>query len=119
METNKVIQLDLFQQTLTKETRVNFVKYPSKVPWCSDFLFTNLQKHSDHAFEAINPTQSGKTLATDVTHFVNIQLLNKINPFLRKRILINLKKRSKIIAGVRGEFGLSALEKWNKYVDRV
>ena len=27
--------------------------------------------------------------------------------------------QSKIIAGVRGEFGLSALEKWNTYIDLV
>ena len=102
-----------------RQTSVIFVKYPSKVPWCSDFLFDNLNKYSQQAIEAIRPTQFGTATEADITHFVNIQLLNKINPFLGKRILLNLKMRSKVIAGIRGEFGLSALKKWNKYVDIV
>jgi hypothetical protein len=118
--TDNIAQTTVPQTEIIKrQITIDFVKYPSKVPWCSDFLYNNLERYSAHELETLHPNRIGKTSSADFTHFVNIQLLNKISPFFGRGILNKIGKQSKIIAGVRGEFGLPALIKWEKYVDHV
>jgi len=78
--------------------RVCFVTYPSRVPWCSNFIADALKRFSKHDVFSLPADQLKKAGRPDVIHFHNIQLIKNIN--------VNRLKPSKIIAGVRGRMGL-------------
>jgi hypothetical protein len=61
----------LLTALIKRQTSINFVKYPSKVPWCSDFLYDNFKRYSQHTIKTIHSSETGKAAVAEITHFAH------------------------------------------------
>lgn len=98
---------------------IYFVLYPSKCPWCSNFVADALERYSKYR---VIPTDLNVVSMCEkgIIHFENVQLLKRRSVF-RGDVKIEklLRKNIAVTAGVRGVYGLEQMKQRLNELDAI